>query len=42
VHFELNELFLPYKIDTVDYCNLDNLKLKENIDKDGIIFYEAK
>ena len=35
----LEELSTPYKFDVIDYSNIDNPDLKENIDKTGVVFY---
>lgn len=37
---ELNELPTPYKFDVVDYKNINNMALKENIDNTGKLFYK--
>ncbi len=34
---EFDELNLPYKIDIVDYSSIKNQKLKEHIDRVGIV-----
>ena len=36
---ELDELPTPSKFDVINYNDIDNLALKQNIDNDGIIFY---
>jgi len=33
------ELPIPYQVDIVDYRSLSNPRLKENIDKVGVVFY---
>ena len=37
---DLEDLPTPYKFDIVDYKNLTNEKLKNNIDNNGILFYK--
>lgn len=37
---DLDELLLPYTIDLSFYINIENINLKEHIDRVGIIFYE--
>ncbi len=39
---ELDELMLPYKIDLSVYEQIDNERLKEHIDRIGILFYESE
>lgn len=40
--WELDELSTPYKFDVTDYKNLNHSEMKNNIDRDGILFYERK
>ena len=40
IKWDLEELPTPYSFDIIDYKNLDNQKLKENIDKYGKIFFK--
>lgn len=37
---KLEELYTLYKFDIIDYNKITNIKLKEEIDKDGIIIYK--
>ena len=37
---KLEELYTLYKFDVIDYNKITNIKLKEEIDKDGIIIYK--
>lgn len=37
---KLEELYTLCKFDVIDYNKITNIKLKEEIDKDGIIIYE--
>lgn len=40
IYYEIDELYLPYKIDLINFNTLkDDDKLKENIVKEGIEFY---
>lgn len=39
IAFELDELPIPYKFDVLNYSDIDNLNLKQNIDKYSQIFY---
>ena len=40
---KLNEgLPVPYHIDVVDYSSLENMELKEHIDRVGLVFYKKK
>lgn len=41
IAFELDELSTPYKFDIINYNKIDNLKLKQNIDETGKIFYRS-
>ena len=38
---ELDELQTPYKFDVTDYLRLEHTGMKQNIDNDGIVFYEV-
>ncbi len=38
---DLDELPTPYLFDVTDYYRLTHLPLKENIDRDGRLFYRA-
>ncbi len=40
IAYELDELSTPYKFDLVDFNSIDNTDLKNNIIKDGKIFYK--
>jgi predicted nucleotidyltransferase len=40
IAFELEELPTPYKFDVLNYNDIDNIQLKQNIDKDGKAFYK--
>lgn len=33
------ELPIPYQVDIIDYCSIDNPALKEHIDRVGLLFY---
>lgn len=37
---ELEELPTPYKFDVIDYNTVDNMNLKQNIDKYSKLFYK--
>ena len=37
---ELDELSTPYKFDIVNYNDIENSALKQNIDNDGKIFFQ--
>lgn len=37
---DLDDLLLPHKIDLSIYRLIDNTSLKNNIDKDGVVFYQ--
>ena len=39
---KLENLNTLYKFDIIDYNKITNIKLKEEIDKDGIIIYKKK
>ena len=40
IFYEIDELFLPYKIDLVNFNTLENeIKFKENILKEGVEIY---
>ncbi len=39
---ELDELFLPYKIDLSVYDKIENIDLKDHIQRIGSIFYKKK
>ena len=38
----LEELLLPYRVDLSIYADLEHAKLKENIERVGVVFYERK
>lgn len=37
---ELDDLPTPYMFDVIDYKSLSNEKMKNSIDKDGVVFYK--
>ena len=37
---DLDELQTPYKFDVTDYKKLTHKGMKDNIDKDGVVFYK--
>lgn len=39
ISLEIDELNIPYMFDITDYANIQNLQLKEHIDRVGKIFY---
>ena len=40
IYYEIDELYLPYKIDLINFNSIaDEDKLKENILKEGVEFY---
>ena len=39
---ELDELPTPYKFDVTDYKMLTHIELKQNIDSEGVIFYQRQ
>jgi len=42
ISYQLNEeTTLPYKFDIINYHSLNNIQLKEHIDRVGICFYSA-
>jgi uncharacterized protein len=38
----LDDLLLPYKMDISLYENIDNENLRQNIDREGVVFYILK
>ncbi len=42
IEAELDDLETPYMFDVTDYKNLSHEGMKNNINKDGILFYERK
>lgn len=41
IEIELDDLYLPYKIDLNIYSEITNQEMKEHIDRVGITFYES-
>ena len=40
IYFEIEELYIPFKIDLINFNTLDNKnKIKENIEKEGVDIY---
>ena len=40
VFFEIEELYIPFKVDLINYNTLDNKnKIKDNIEKEGVDIY---
>jgi predicted nucleotidyltransferase len=39
IKVEYDELFIPYKLDVVDYKKIKSKELKEHIDRVGKVFY---
>ena len=40
IDFELDDLLLPYTIDLLVFDNLDHAKLREHIERVGVVFYQ--
>ena len=42
IELETDKLYLPYRIDLIDYQNITNKELKAHIDRIGKLFYVKK
>lgn len=42
IEFEMDDLLLPYKVDLLIFDNLDHAKLREHIERVGVIFYQRR
>ncbi|NLJ78852.1 MAG: nucleotidyltransferase domain-containing protein, partial [Tissierellia bacterium] len=40
IHLDIDELYLPYKLDLVIYSRIENNDLIDHIDRVGIVIYE--
>lgn len=42
IEFELDDLLLPYSIDLLIFADLNHAKLREHIERVGVVFYQRE